>query len=117
MMEALKQPIYYCRRIKEGEEGYTEGFELFHPPEKRWLNMRDLDGETQLVTGGEIKTRNIIAKRVWQDYEEKARCYIGKEPPEEFNPLCEDANYEVLSVDVVNRVKTVIFNRYGAAEG
>lgn len=110
MIERLKSKVFYCRRHSPLDEGYVEGVETFAAPVVRFLNLRDLSGEAMLVTAGEIKTGTLICK-TYDEYAEKSRLYITKEPPAEFDGMCTDADYTVVSADVANRPKTVVLQR------
>ena len=56
MRERSKRPLYYCRRLTPADAGYQEGMETFAAPVLRYLNSRSRDGETSLLSGGEVNS-------------------------------------------------------------
>lgn len=113
MRERGKRPLYYCRRLTPADAGYQEGMETFTAPVLRYLNFRSLDGETSLLSGGEVNSKNLIAKVPAEAdrYFEKDRCYIYTEPPTNPDPLCKGADYAVATVLPNHRTVEVILER------
>lgn len=113
MLESKKTPIWYCRRLTPSDPDYVEGFDLFALPVKRRINLRSLNGELLLTTGGEINRKNLVAKLYAREpeYREGDRCYIYAPLPEEPNIMCEGADYRVTSVLPDHGVTEVIFER------
>jgi hypothetical protein len=113
MLERNKKPLYYCHRLNPGDEGYTEGFELFATPVVRYLNFKSLSGEAMLTTGGEVNKKDLVAKLYSGEpqYFENDRCYVYKIPPVEFDPFCSDADYRVTAILPAKNVVEVIFER------
>lgn len=113
MLERNKKPLYYCRRLKEGDAGFQEGMELFAVPVLRYLNFKSLSGEAALETVGEVNSKNLIAKQLTggDAYTENDRCYIEKEPPDPYDSFCNDADFKVVSVLPVNRTEEIVFER------
>lgn len=101
MMNRLKRPVGYCRRLTPEDAGYQDGVELFAPPEIRWLNLLPISGELMLVSGGSLNTQFLKAKLpAWMPevYQEGDRCYVHKEAPAEFAPEEPGCDYVVRSV-------------------
>lgn len=112
MLQRLKRCIYHCHRLREGENGYQREFDLFCNPVPRWINIRGVSGELSLATGGELNTKNLIAKVVGVcPYQEGDRCYIDVRPPREHDAMCNTADYKVVSVLRVHNVSEVVFER------
>jgi len=113
VLERNKKPLYYCRRLTPTDTGYQDGMELFEPPVQRYLNYKSLDGETSLVTTGEVNTKNLIAKLYdgTDQYEEKDRCYVYKAPSVPFDAFCNDADYVIKSVLPEHNVVEIVFER------
>lgn len=118
MREGSKKPLYYCRRLKDGDEGYVEGMETFAPAALRYLNFRTLDAEMMLQTVGEVNTKNLIAKQLigGDSYVEGDRCYINVPVPDPFDPMCSDADYKVTSVLPMHRTEEIVFERMASTE-
>lgn len=112
MLQRLKRCIFHCHRIREGEDGFQRGFDLFRKPVPRRLNIRSVSGELSLVTGGELNNRNLIAKiRGPCPYQEGDRCYINARPPREHDAMCNTADYKIVSVLRGHDVSEVIFEK------
>lgn len=113
MREGSKKPLYYCRRLKDGDEGYVEGMETFAPAALRYLNFRTLDAETMLETVGEVNTKNLIAKQLigGDSYVEGDRCYVYVNPPETPDPLCTGADFKISSVLSMHRTEEIVLER------
>lgn len=112
MLQRLKRCIFHCHRIREGEDGYQRGLDLFCKPISRMINIRGVSGELSLVTGGELNTKNLIAKVAGPcPYQEGDRCYIDVRPPKEHDVMCNSADYKVVSVLRVHNVSEVVFEK------
>lgn len=112
MLQRLKRCIYHCHRFREGEDGYQRGLDLFCKPVSRWINIRGVGGELSLASGGELNTKNLIAKVVGAcPYQEGDRCYIDVRPPKKHDAMCNLADYKVVSVLHVHNVSEVVFEK------
>lgn len=118
MREGSKKPLYYCRRLKDGDEGYVEGMETFSAPVLRYLNFRTLDAEMMLQAAGEVNTKNLIAKQLigGDSYVEGDRCYVYVAPPTTADPLCDGADFRVSSVLPMHRVEEIVLERMASTE-
>lgn len=105
MLERNKKPVYYCKRYIEND------LEMFKPPTLIYLNYKSVSGEASLTTGGEVNTKNLIAKAVNGDFSENDRCYMNVSPPKEYDPFCSKADYRVVSVLKSHRVTEIILER------
>ena len=117
MREGSKRPVWYCRRLMPGDEGYNDGMELFAAPVLRYLNFRAMSGEAMLQTIGEVNTKNLIAKQLigGDEYRENDRCYINVTPPDPADPLCANADYRVSSALPHHRTEEIVFERTAAS--
>lgn len=112
MLQRLKRPIYHCHRLVEGENGFQKGFDLFSPPVQRMINIRGINGELLIVTGGELDVRNLVAKiRGPCPYREGDRCYVAVAPPESHDSMCSKADYRIASVSRVHNTAEVVFEK------
>lgn len=109
MLSRNKKPVYYCRRRPTDEDDV----ERFYPPEKIFLNYRAVSGGLLLESGGEINSRNLIAKITGDagNYSENDRAYVHVIPPGEHDELCSDADYVLKSVLESRNVTELIFER------
>ncbi|HEX3038154.1 MAG TPA: hypothetical protein VHO94_04075 [Oscillospiraceae bacterium] len=114
MLERNKKPLYYCRRLKEGDAGYIDnGTEQFAAPILRYLNFKSLSGEVTLETVGEVNSKNLVGKLLsgGDTYTEMDRCYVDVKPPDPYDPLCSDADYHIVSVLPINRTIEIVLGR------
>lgn len=114
MLNSLKQPIYYCRRLQPQDEEYIEGITTFFAPKKRWLNIKTIDSEAVLLSGGEANQSTLIAKISNMNpdtYFENDQVFVDSIPPENFDPNDTKANYRITSVKKSHRVTEIIMKK------
>lgn len=114
MLERLKKPISYCRRLKPGDDGYLDGIESFAPPVKRLLNYRSISGEALLLSGGEVKTETLSARMPVGDpdaYREGDRAFIKAQASGDFDPVDPGCDFRVASVREAHGIREILFER------
>ena len=85
-----KRKLYLCKKI--------ENSVTFEEPIVKRLNYQSRNSVGEMLSLGEDYFKYLRIKctpKEAQDFEDKDRCYIYKEPSIPFDPLCNDADYIV----------------------
>lgn len=85
-----KRSFYLCKKIADTI--------TFDKPKIKRLNYQPVNSVGEMLTLGEEYSMYLKIKcspKEAEDFNDKDRCFIYKKPPEEHNPLCEDADYIV----------------------
>lgn len=107
-LERDKKPLFICKRIPDSEPNQ------FEEPVKRYLNTVATTSQADIVAfGDQYKEyrRALITKEEMERYHEGDRAYIYVIPPKEHDPLCNECDFEIISVsDSVSQVE-ILFKR------
>lgn len=85
-----KQYLYLCKKITNSIE--------FEQPIKKHLNYRPTNSVGEMLTLGSDYSMYLKIKctpKEAEDFKDNDRCYVYKQPPEEHDPMCNDADYIV----------------------
>ena len=85
-----KRKFYLCKKIENSVS--------FEEPIVKRLNYQPRNSVGEMLSLGEDYSKYLRIKctpKEAQDFEDKDRCYIYKEPSIPFDPLCNDADYIV----------------------
>ena len=96
-----KRPIYLCKRYVDTDVGVQK----FRTPQKVLIDWQPISSDGQVLIVGIEYSEYIRIKGTAEEvnvFDNKDRVYIYNEPDiEHFNPMCDDADYEVSNNPVI----------------
>lgn len=93
-LQRNKRLFYWCKRYIDEETNVTK----FKKPELLELNYQPTNSEAQVMALGTSYSKYLRVTGTGDEVKKisnKDRCYIYVDPPETFNEMCDDADYEV----------------------
>lgn len=107
MLQRQKRKVNLCTRNVN-----IKKVEAFNEPVEVWIDVQPMTDTYLLESIGNIDKRYMTAKvvpSVATLFHKGDRCYIDAEVPTEWDELCLDADYKVVSVKTVCNVTEITF--------